>query len=400
MTKLTIGAAILAVTSALALVATAVADDTPGDTPVDTSGVVAPWVHTQGTNFVDKSGNRVYLRGFNANSSMGYKKAAALGANFIRLPVYWSDVEPVPPVGGVHTWDPAELAAIDTEVQTLLAAKVNVLIDFHQTGWSPYFDSTGRGMPIWLYSPGFFPQPKGKLGLGLAKMDFATNPAILPYYKAYMGMIIKRYRGYPNVVGWELYNEPQPGKLHQTHDGTQALISFQAKLANYVRSLDPGRTIFFSVRQGGDLGFLNADLGDFGSLNDLALDLHDRFTGVDPPKGYSPDTETWYPDHDSVVTTFENSYVGTEANQLRILDQLLAKTKQWNIPLLVGEWGARINDSGLLEYQRQMLDAFRKRKLSWSRWALTSHGPERVYTTDYSPTAALRQLQQDLQTPY
>src|SRR5215471_17893709 len=165
MTKLTIGAAILAVTSALALVATAVADDTPGDTPVDTSGVVAPWVHTQETNFVDKSGNRVYLRGFNANSSMGYKKAAALGANFIRLPVYWSDVEPVPPVGGVHTWDPAELAAIDTEVQTLLAAKVNVLIDFHQTGWSPYFDPTGRGMPAWLYSPPFFPQPKSKLGV-------------------------------------------------------------------------------------------------------------------------------------------------------------------------------------------------------------------------------------------
>src|SRR5690242_9193401 len=215
MTRLTIAAAIIAVTSALVLVAAAVADDTPGDAPVDTDGLVAPWVHQSGTTFVDRSGNPVYLRGFDANTSMGYKKAAALGANFIRVPVYWSDIEPTPPSGDVHHWDAKELDALDTEVQTLQAAKVNVLLDFHQTGWSPYFDSTGRGMPAWLYSPGFFPQPKTKDGLGMAKKDYATNPDIMPFTKAYMGMIIRRYRGYPNVVGWELYNEPQPGKLRQ-----------------------------------------------------------------------------------------------------------------------------------------------------------------------------------------
>jgi aryl-phospho-beta-D-glucosidase BglC (GH1 family) len=70
---------------------------------------------------------------------MAYKKAATLGANFIRIPVYWSDLEPTPPVAGVHTWDPVELAALDQEVQTLESANVNVLIDLHQTGWSPYF---------------------------------------------------------------------------------------------------------------------------------------------------------------------------------------------------------------------------------------------------------------------
>ncbi len=378
-----------------------VASDDPSVVP-DTAAV-APWVTTSGTNFVDQSGSPVYLRGFNANSSMAYKKAATLGANFIRIPVYWSDLEPTPPVAGVHTWDPVELAALDQEVQTLESANVNVLIDLHQTGWSPYFTKltvNARGMPAWLYSSGYFPQAMSQKGLGQAKKDFATNPAILPYYEAYMGMLIRRYRSYPNVVGYELYNEPQPGALKPNHSGTQALIQFQAKLLAYARSLDATRTMFMSVRQGGDLGFLNADLSALGSLAHLAIDLHDYFNGHDPPYGYSSDTESWYPNHDAVVTNFESSYVGTESNQLRILDQVLAKTNSWGVPLLVGEWGARWDDSGLDTYQRQMLDAFRKRKLSWSRWALTSHGINRILNSDSSLTPAAVQIQQDLAIPY
>ena len=390
------GALLLAVLPALAA-------GNVSETTRKTTTVVAPWVHASGTGFVDQAGNPVYLRGFNANSSMGYQLAAGLGANFVRIPVYWSDLELTPPVNGVHTWDLTALAALDAEVQLLQSQKVNVLIDFHQTGWSPYFTNitqAARGMPAWLYGPAYFPQPMTQLGLGLAKKDFATNPAILPYYEAYMQMLIQRYSSYPNVVGYELYNEPQPGKLKSTHDGTQALIAFQAQLLQFVRSLDPQRTVFVSVRQGGNLGFLNADLTAWGSLANLAIDLHDYFVGLDAPYGYSTDTESWYPNHDAVVTYNEATYVGTEANQLRILDQVLAKTNAWGVPLLVGEWGARLNDPGLLEYQRQMLDAFRQRKLNWTRWALTSHGIKAILNPDYTLTPAALQIQQDLQLPY
>ena len=367
------------------------------------TALVAPWVHASGTGFVDQSGKPVYLRGFNANSSMSYKKAAGLGANFVRIPIYWSDVELAPPVSGVHSWDATELAALDAEVQLLQSQKLNVLLDFHQTGWSPFFTKItkdARGMPAWLYSPGYFPQPMTQDGLGLAKKDLATNPAILPYYKAYMQMIITRYRSYPNVVGYELYNEPQPGKLKATHAGTQALIAFQGQLLQFVRSLDPQRTVFASVRQGGNLGFLNADVSAWGSLANVAIDLHDYFVGLDAPYGYSADTETWYPNHDAIVNYLQVKYVGTQANQLRLLDQVLAKTNQWGVPLLVGEWGARIDDTGLLEYQRQMLAVFRQRKLSWSRWALTGHGTLRVLNPDYTLPPAAIQIQADLQNPY
>ncbi len=235
--KIVAFAAVLAVLSVAAVPASSADDGVVPDTQL-----VAPWVHSAGTHFADQAGNPVYLRGFNAASGWGWKKAKALGANFIRIPVYWSDLEPTPPVAGVHSWDPAVLGALDAEVQGLEQKNVNVLLDLHQTGWSPYFTKLtldARGMPSWLYSPAYFPQPATLDGLGTAKMDFATDPAIFKYYKAYLDLIVRRYRSYPNVVGYEVYNEPQPGKLKATHDGTQALIAFQGKLLQEVRSLDP-----------------------------------------------------------------------------------------------------------------------------------------------------------------
>jgi len=364
--------------------------------------LVPPAVHQLGTGFVDQAGSTVYLRGFDANSDMAYKKAALLGANFIRVAIYWSDLEPKPPIDGVHNWDAERIASLDAEVQYLANRNVNVLLDLHQSGWSPYFTNiTGnaRGMPAWLYSRGYFPQPMSQEGLGMAKKDLATNPAIFPYYRDYAQLIVERYRGFANVVGYELYNEPQPGKLGSNHAGTQALIGFQGRLLQYLRTLDPLRTYVVFTRQGGDLGYLNADISAWAPLVNVALDFHDYFVGLDRPYGLSDDTERWYPDAQSTHTQFETAYVGTYANQLRLLDQVLAKTNEWGIPLIVGEWGARFDDPGLLEYQRQMLKALRARKLSWARWALTSHGSLRILDNG-SPTPAALQIQQDLNDPY
>src|SRR5438105_11448612 len=98
--------------------------------------LVPPWVHQLGTGFVDQVGNTTYLRGFNAGSNMAYKKAALLGANFVRVAIYWSDLEPSPPDHGIHIWDAEKIAQLDAEVQYLANRKVNILLDLHQSGWS------------------------------------------------------------------------------------------------------------------------------------------------------------------------------------------------------------------------------------------------------------------------
>ena len=397
----TLVAGLVAAALAVGAAPPALARPTNTDSRDDLTPVVAPWVHASGTGFVDAAGAPVYLRGFDA---IGYPaRAAALGANFVRMPVYWSDIEPAPPIAGHHSWNDAALATIDDRVQALAARGINVLLDFHQSGWSSYFTAltvNAQGIPSWFYANGFFPFPATQKGLGQARADFFTNPAAIPYYQAFVELLVRRYRSYPNVVGYELFNEPPSGALGQNHAATQAVIAWQAGMLRFVRSLDPERTVFLFTRQGGDLGFLNADLSALGSLAKVAIDLHDYFVGLDGPYGYSADTETWYPSDTATHVQFETAYAGTYANQLRLIDRVLARTNAWNVPLLVGEWGARLDDPGLLRYQQDMLAVFRARRLSWTRWMLTNNSALGILNADGSNSAAALQIQNDLAVPY
>jgi Cellulase (glycosyl hydrolase family 5) len=116
-----------------------------------------PWVVTQGTAFVRSVGGQpIVLRGANvaAGNWLGMEQATmALGANFVRIRVAWSEVEPAAPVNGAHTWNQTLLANLDKEVAWYAAHGVSVLIDFHQFKWSTYFSGSGaQGVPSWFYS--------------------------------------------------------------------------------------------------------------------------------------------------------------------------------------------------------------------------------------------------------
>src|SRR4051812_10622606 len=170
--------------------------------------VVAPWVRQQGTGFVDQKGAPVLLRGVNARSldPVEYQQAVALHANFVRLPVYWSRIEPNAPTGTRHFYSPSELAQIDAEVKYLRAHHVNVLIDFHQYYWSPYFAArpgiAPLGLPAWLYQNGKYPPTAP--GRFQAIADFYSDPALDKAYAGFVTMMVKRYSQSPNVVGYEI----------------------------------------------------------------------------------------------------------------------------------------------------------------------------------------------------
>ena len=83
------------------------------------------------------------------------------GANFVRLYIRWSDLEPNAPIDDTHAWSSTALAQLDALVSGLGAAGVQVLIDLHQCGWSTYWASTtsgcSAGVPAWYYADGRFP---------------------------------------------------------------------------------------------------------------------------------------------------------------------------------------------------------------------------------------------------
>jgi endoglycosylceramidase len=379
--------------------------------PHRASNAVAPWITTQNGRFVDaRSGSAVVLRGVNVavnSSSIVYDKAAAMGANFVRISAPWSTVEPTAPDGAKHHWDEAFLQHLDTAVSDFQKAGVNVLIDFHQFHWSPYFAKVeckqnvtvcnASGIPNWYYADGRFPDTKN--GESDAKKAFWTTEAARSEdaYAAFAGMMATRYADAPNVVGYEIFNEPHPGGLGDSTAATDTMLQWQAEIRKVISAVDPKRTVFIMCRGGGE-GVGTADLKAFGALDHLALDYHDYFNGI-PGIGLTSNGNDWTPSWPATHNQKAERYAGTAASQAAVLSVPLQRTSQWRIPLLIGEWGIHTGVPGALEYQRQMLDLFDSEGVSWTRWNLARGGGFGLLQATGSPTAEAIQIENALRAP-
>ncbi len=372
--------------------------------PVVAAGLVQPWVSTAGVHFVDQTGTPVQLRG--VNMSVGQASlatdAARLGINLVRIYVGWNAIEPLPPVHGRYRWDTHVLDQLDQEVKAFKALHVNVLIDYHQFHWSPYFAQAtckagksvcrASGVPAWFYADGRFPATKHGEAEAEAAFWSSEGARSQAYYAAFTTMMAARYAQYPNVVGYEVFNEPHPGQLGDTTAATDTMLRWQAGIRSAIRKVDPKRTVFIMCRGGGE-GVGTASLAPFGSLTHLALDWHDYFNGLSG--GLDTAGDNWVPSWSATHNQNTTSYTGTAQAQARVLQVPLARTRAWGIPLLVGEWGIHSGTPGSAVYQAQMLALFARENVSWTRWVLTGGGFG-ILQKDGAPTAEADQLQSAL----
>lgn len=329
--------------------------------------MIEPRVHQSGTQFVRADGTPIVLRGVNIAGSASLDPiATTMGANLVRLVTPWSDIEAVR--GRYDT------AALVSRIKAFADRGTNVLVDFHQFNWSPYFG--GGGIPLWYYSDKRFSTSES----GAAKAAFWTTEKSRnqPLYHDFISAVMTACQDQPNVVGYEIINEPQPGKLGNTHAATQAIFDWQAPFASQIRSADPHRTVFFQTRQGGCLGAKNVSIASWGNLDRCCLDLHNYFQGRDGT-GYTTDQEAWQPgDRTKTHNQESTNYQGTEANQWKVLGFHFARTQGWGIPLLVGEWGVRRDDVHGATYMTQMFDLLRKYRINWTYWSL---GRQDIFAT-------------------
>jgi hypothetical protein len=376
----------------------------PPFTQAHATGLRKPWVTTAGSRFVDQNGAPVVLRGVNMSVVQAALAPAAanLGANLVRIHVGWNSIEPQAPLDGRYRWDAHVLDQLDREVEALARLHVNVLIDYHQFHWSPYFAQAtckagkdvcrASGVPAWFYADGRFAATK--IGESGAEAAFWSTESSISqgYYAAFVSMMAARYARYPNVIGYEVFNEPHPGRLGDTTEATNTMLRWQAGIRAAIRKVDPTRTVFIMCRGGGE-GVGTASLAPFGSLTHLALDWHDYFNGLSG--GLDGAGDNWVPSWTDTHNQATASYTGNEQAQAHVLHVPLERTRRWGIPLLVGEWGIHGGTPGAAEYQTQMLGLFAKNNVSWTRWALTGGGFG-LLAKDGTPTAEANQLRDAL----
>jgi hypothetical protein len=214
---------------------------------VQASPLAVP-LHTHNQQIIDANGNPVLLHGVeigrmslgegeHKTAHCGYKyktpnplwaqMIGSEGFNTVRLGISWANIEPTAPTVNhdgslTHHWDETYLRAVDTVVNDLGANGVSVILEMHQSQWSPAFTDIlksngnvfcqGQGIPAWFYPDAVPGDRSAPLN---AKCEFMVNYArpgvpekpIDGLVTAWQ-LVASRYASDPNVIGADLLNEP------------------------------------------------------------------------------------------------------------------------------------------------------------------------------------------------
>ena len=146
---------------------------------------------------------------------------AALGFNSLRLPLSWSLLEP-----NRDRFSEVYLARIAQVVDWARALGIYVIIDMHQNAYSPYI-SPGDGVNLAYHSgaPAWATLTDGVPSKVYLKDQREANPAVFEAfsnfwynrngiqdaYIAALGFLAKRFKDDSTVIGYSIFNEPQPG---------------------------------------------------------------------------------------------------------------------------------------------------------------------------------------------
>ncbi|MGO8791490.1 MAG: glycoside hydrolase family 5 protein [Terriglobia bacterium] len=189
------------------------------------------WVRVSKTQFLDASGKPLLLHGMNVAAKSpeeGYvgnltpDDFAAIrswGMNCIRLAIFWDGLEPQP-----GHLDAAYLERIAQRVEWAKAQGLYVLLDMHQDLYSVKFSD---GAPAWATLDGGKPFTRSDVwsdayyasaAVQTALDHFWENAAapdgvsLQDHYARVWQFVAQRFDAEPAVIGYDLMNEPFPGK--------------------------------------------------------------------------------------------------------------------------------------------------------------------------------------------
>ena len=314
-----------------------------------------------GRHIRDRQGRSVLLRGVNMSGDskvppfMPVTDAAMLdplpdwGINTLRLLFTWEAYEP-----RRCQYDAAYLQYYEQIVQWAAARNIYVIVDFHQDAYSRFsIDGCGEGFPEWaLYSGIARKQPdNGHACEGWGtKMIFdlshhntwhhfhANTEGARSRYIEMTRSVAERMAKYPNVIGYELINEPW--------GNDQELAALFNDAGAAIRSRHPSSILFVPPH-----ALMSSGMGS----NNIAKPAFGNFV-------YAPHF------YDAFVILFRN-WLGTDPSGA--LDNMAAHAAGWNVPLLLGEFGAPATTSNVDGYMSAMYDWLNKGLHSGTQWNYT-----------------------------
>ncbi|AUM12836.1 cellulase family glycosylhydrolase [Ketobacter alkanivorans] len=318
-------------------------------------------VQVQGQTFVDSQGRVVILRGINVSGDskvppfIGVTDASQLdplpqwGLNTLRLLFTWEAFEPLP-----CEYEEAYLQYYEQVTAWAAERGLYVIVDFHQDAFSRFSTGgCGEGFPAWaVHSSIRLREPRNDQSCeswGTRMLfDWGHHRAWHHFHRdsegarsrflAMVERVANRMAQHSNVIGYDVINEPW---------GTYSeLLSLYEDAGRVIRKQDPSAMLFVPPH-----AFLSSGL----IPNRIPRPGLDNFA-------YAPHY------YDPIMITLKwwlgNSSVGP-------LNVMWRQAEAWDVPMMLGEFGAPAGTRGGSAYIDQIYDWLDDRLASSAHWNYT-----------------------------
>lgn len=325
------------------------------------SATRSPPVHVEGRRFVDDRGRTVLLRGVNVSGDakvppfIGVTAAHQLdplpgwGFNTLRLLFTWEAFEPAP-----CEYDEAYLQYYEQVTEWAAQRDLLVIVDFHQDAFSRFsIGGCGEGFPAWaVHSSIRLREPRNDAGCeswGTRMLfDFDHHRAWHHFHRdsegarshflAMVERVAQRMARHHNVIGYDVINEPW---------GTNSeLLSLYEDAGRAIRRQDPAAMLLIPPH-----AFLSSGL--------LA-------NGIPRPHltnfAYAPHF------YDPIMITLK-WWLGNSSAPA--LNTMWRQAQAWDVPMLLGEFGAPASTRGGPAYISQLYDWLDGTLASSAHWNYT-----------------------------
>ncbi len=370
-----------------------------------------------GMNVVDKTN---YVPGFVANEFskdlFWVDEFHKLGFNIIRLGMTWSVVEPEK-----GKYNEEYFNSIEKIMDYCHEKGIYVYLDMHQ---DLYCNKTGAGdgAPDWAIDPGPYKFQKTKIvwaegyfwgrAVHRAFDNFWTNKEIdgdglLDCYANMWGRVAERFKDHPALFGFDVLNEPFPGK-----DGGKVFRKMIGKLVRVTlvdRRIKRGKLIkdalgkekikvldhytgevFRDIVNAGEklinkfdrdryMPFLNKTASKIREATDKGILFIENcyYSNLSIPCGNTPievngkrEAQQCFAPHgyDMMVDTPLYKYA-SNARVDAIFSQHRATQERMQNPVIVGEWGGHSEGNEWFPHVKHLIDIFDSYKWSSTYWA-------------------------------